>query len=82
MDYVTGTSAQFVHLHDNRWWIYQKFSDGRYLTPEKKSSLSKEEADSYFADEPLLNIAYNYKWRNLALAKAKRLYEDGMFVNV
>lgn len=78
--YTTGKSAEFVHLHDDRWCIYQKFSDGRYLTPEKKNPLSKEEPDSYFAHEPLLDIAYSYKFRNLALARAKRLYEDGMFV--
>lgn len=82
MDYITGTSTQFVHLHDDKWCIYQKFADGRYLTPEKKSPFSKEPADSYFAHEPLLNICYRYSQKGLALARAKRLYEDGMFVNV
>lgn len=82
MDYTPGTSAQFVHLHNDKWCIYQKIDDGRYLTPEKKSPFSKEPADSYFAHKPLINIGYCYSHRNLALARAKRLYEDGMFVNV
>jgi hypothetical protein len=80
MDYVYGSSSQFVHLHDDKWCVYQKFEDGRYLTPEKKSPMSKEPRDSYFSHEPLLNIAYRYSNKNLALARAKRLYEDGMFV--
>lgn len=81
MDYSFGASAQFVHLHDDKWCVYQKLPNGVYLTPEKRSPFSKEPADSYFAHEPLLNIGYCYTGRNLALARAKRLFEDGRFIN-
>ena len=78
---LTSPYSQFVHQHDGKWCIYQELSDGRYLTPEKKSPMSKSPRDSYFALEPLLKICYRYSFRDLAIARAKRLFEDGMFIN-
>lgn len=82
MDYIPGTSANFVHFHDGRWYIYQKISQHKFLTPERtrKEPAKVLDCEAYFSHEPLLNIAYNYGRRNLALAKAKELVQLNIFV--
>ena len=82
MDYQKGMSANFVHFHDGKWWVYQKIAEGRFLTPEreKRNYSGDFEADSYFADSPLFNIAYGYTRKAHALSKAKELCESGMFI--
>jgi hypothetical protein len=82
MDYIPGTSTNFVHLHEGKWYIYQKVSVRRFLTPEKtrKEPMKVLDCEAYFAHEPLLNIAYSYARKNLALAKARELIQVGTFI--
>lgn len=79
--YVRGTSSQFVHFHDGKWFIYQKLNNGNFLTPksEVRRGITFTE-DSYFSNSPLLNIAYSYTKKRHALFKAKELYEAKMFI--
>lgn len=81
MDHKKGISANFVHLHNDRWFVYQKLPNGNFLTPKAETRIYGREfkEDSYFSNSPLLDIAYNYTRRAIALAKAKELYEAGMF---
>lgn len=81
MNYEKGMSANFVHFYDGRWWIYQKFPNGIYLTPEREKRIYSKDfkSDSYFARQPLFDIAYSYTRRAHALVKAKELCEAGMF---